>query len=73
MKIFIDGYQKVRSQGKGKMNIRVSPQYLMRHQDKLKEKPQPHYAHDGGRFDKVFERKVGENGNERKHSILKHK
>lgn len=42
------------------MNIRIDPQYLMRHQDKLKEKPQPHYAHDGGRFDKVFERKVGD-------------
>lgn len=32
----------------------------MRYQDKLKEKPQLHYAHDGGRFDKVFERKVEE-------------
>lgn len=42
------------------MNIRVDPQYLMQYQDKLKEKPQPHYAHDGGRFDEVYERKVGE-------------
>ena len=31
----------------------------MQYQDKPKEKPQSHYAHDGGRFDEVFERKVG--------------
>lgn len=42
------------------MNIRVDPQYLMQYQDKLKEKPQPHYAHDGGRFDEVFEKELGE-------------
>ena len=60
MKIFIDGCPKGRSQGRGKMNIRISPQYLMQYQNKLKEKPQPHYAHDGGRFDEVFERKIEE-------------
>jgi len=65
VKIFIDGCPKGRSQGRGKMNIRISPQYLMQYQDKPKEKPQPHYAHDGGRFDEVFERKVGEIGNEK--------
>jgi len=55
------------------MNIRINPQYSMEYQNKQKEQSQPHYAHDGGRFDEVFERKVGKIGNERKHSISKHK
>lgn len=38
----------------------------MEYQNKQKEKPQPHYAHDGGRFDEVFERKVGEIDKRRK-------
>ena len=47
------------------MNIRIDPQYLIEYQNKPKEKPQPHYAHDGGRFDEVFEIKIREIGNEK--------
>ena len=32
----------------------------MEYQNKQKEESQPHYAHDGGRFDEVYERKVRE-------------
>jgi len=42
------------------MNIRINPQYSMEYQNKQKERQQPRYAHDGGRFDKVFKREVGE-------------
>jgi hypothetical protein len=48
------------------MKIRINPQYSMEYQNKQKEQSKPHYAHDGGRFDEVFERKVGKIDKERK-------
>lgn len=48
------------------MNIRINPQYSMEYQNKPKEKSQLHYAHDGSRFDKVFEKEIREIDKERK-------
>ena len=49
-------------ESKNKMYIsRIDPNYLMQYQNKQKEKQKYHSAHDGGRFDKIFEEKLEEN------------